>query len=229
MTNEYYEGLYKLQDQVLDIVFSEAPGFYLTGGTALSRYYLHHRYSDDLDFFCHELGIFPDLFRLIHGRIKTKWPHASIEADARDFKRIKIEGASVSLKLDFVAERSARIGLPASIEGRYVDTIRNILSNKICTILNRDEARDITDIVFISLNRAFSWKDVFRDALEKERFSIEDVLYRMNSFPMEFLKRVPFQVPQDHRFIMECIGTIVVDFQKMTRNSLAIEGSQSLS
>ena len=25
--------------------------FFLTGGTALSRYYVHHRYSDDLDLF----------------------------------------------------------------------------------------------------------------------------------------------------------------------------------
>jgi len=25
--------------------------FYFTGGTALSKYYLQHRYSDDLDFF----------------------------------------------------------------------------------------------------------------------------------------------------------------------------------
>ena len=25
--------------------------FYLTGGTALSEYYLHHRLSEDLDFF----------------------------------------------------------------------------------------------------------------------------------------------------------------------------------
>jgi predicted nucleotidyltransferase component of viral defense system len=25
--------------------------FFLTGGTALSRYYTHHRYSDGLDFF----------------------------------------------------------------------------------------------------------------------------------------------------------------------------------
>ena len=25
--------------------------FYLTGGTALAEFYLHHRYSEDLDFF----------------------------------------------------------------------------------------------------------------------------------------------------------------------------------
>lgn len=27
--------------------------FFLTGGTALSRFYYNHRYSDDLDFFVH--------------------------------------------------------------------------------------------------------------------------------------------------------------------------------
>jgi hypothetical protein len=131
--------------------------------------------------------------------------------------------------LDFVADRSVRIGLPASIDGRYVDTLRNILSNKICTILNRDEARDIADIIFISPNRAFSWEEVFRDALEKEQFSIEDVLYRMNSFPMDFFKRVHFQVPQDHSFLMKCLGTIAADFQEMKNNSLAREGTESLS
>jgi predicted nucleotidyltransferase component of viral defense system len=37
-------------------VFSEdkriSEKFYLTGGTALAGFYLGHRYSDDLDFFC---------------------------------------------------------------------------------------------------------------------------------------------------------------------------------
>lgn len=28
-----------------------AKNFYLTGGTALAAFYLHHRYSEDLDFF----------------------------------------------------------------------------------------------------------------------------------------------------------------------------------
>jgi len=30
--------------------------FFLTGGSALARYYLKHRYSDDLDFFTGENG-----------------------------------------------------------------------------------------------------------------------------------------------------------------------------
>lgn len=47
----YTEILYPLQDKVLDGLKGLAWPFYLSGGTALSRGYLQHRYSDDLDFF----------------------------------------------------------------------------------------------------------------------------------------------------------------------------------
>ena len=47
-----YLKLYNLQDKVLNEVFSITKSFYLTGGTALHRFYYDIRYSDDLDFFC---------------------------------------------------------------------------------------------------------------------------------------------------------------------------------
>ena len=47
----YEENLYRLQDGVLNIVKNCGTPLYLTGGTALSRAYYRHRYSDDLDFF----------------------------------------------------------------------------------------------------------------------------------------------------------------------------------
>ena len=46
-----YTQLYTLQDEVLKIIFSEETSFYLTGGTALHRFYCNGRYSDDLDLF----------------------------------------------------------------------------------------------------------------------------------------------------------------------------------
>ncbi len=42
------------QHFVLDLAIREedlTDWFYFTGGTALSQFYLHHRYSEDLDFF----------------------------------------------------------------------------------------------------------------------------------------------------------------------------------
>lgn len=49
-------SLHKAQDAILDKVFSNLvqigiPNCILAGGTALARYYLHHRVSYDLDFF----------------------------------------------------------------------------------------------------------------------------------------------------------------------------------
>jgi len=46
-----YSRLYQLQDKFLSCWYSLGLPFYLTGETALGRFYLNHRFSDDLDFF----------------------------------------------------------------------------------------------------------------------------------------------------------------------------------
>ena len=52
----FYTKLYAFQDELLEIVRAQNVEFYLTGGTVLSRAYLNHRYSDDLDFFVNQAG-----------------------------------------------------------------------------------------------------------------------------------------------------------------------------
>lgn len=53
-TSQYFEVLYPFQDAVLQTIASVETGFYLTGGTAASRGYLAHRFSDDLDLFVND-------------------------------------------------------------------------------------------------------------------------------------------------------------------------------
>jgi len=53
-----YKALYQLQDRVMDEVFALDNNFYLTGVTALHRFYYHLRYSDDLDFFTYSDTLF---------------------------------------------------------------------------------------------------------------------------------------------------------------------------
>ena len=50
----YREKLYPFQDGILKIVKELELPFYLTGGTALSRFYYNHRFSDDLDLFVND-------------------------------------------------------------------------------------------------------------------------------------------------------------------------------
>ena len=50
----YRDKLYPFQDGILKIVKELELPFYLTGGTALSRFYYNHRFSDDLDLFVND-------------------------------------------------------------------------------------------------------------------------------------------------------------------------------
>ena len=63
------KDLYALQDGVFQIM--ENQNFYLTGGTALSRFYLDHRYSDDLDFFVHQNQDFLSPIQEIIAKLKV--------------------------------------------------------------------------------------------------------------------------------------------------------------
>lgn len=50
----YSDKLYRFMDKVLALIRQADTALYLTGGTALCRHYLHHRYSDDLDLFVNQ-------------------------------------------------------------------------------------------------------------------------------------------------------------------------------
>jgi len=228
MDTSAYVHLYDLQDKVLATVFEEPLGFYLTGGTALSRFYLSHRYSDDLDFFTHDIGVFPDAFRLIYAKIQHQWSDLKIEVDGRDFKRIRIVEDGTRLKLDFVADRVSRIGLPMPIGMVYVDTIRNILSNKLSAIMGRDEARDIADLIFIARKRVFSWAGVVKESSEKAGFQLDDLLYRLSTFPVQTLRTVPFVREEPLDVFSGILDQIRTDLAQLGDNSVAEPGAAVL-
>ncbi|MDI6740598.1 MAG: hypothetical protein QME74_09575, partial [Candidatus Edwardsbacteria bacterium] len=50
-----------------------------------------------------------------------------------------------------------------------IDNIRNIASNKLCTIANRIEPKDFIDLYCIVTNdQSLSWDTIYRDARNKE-------------------------------------------------------------
>jgi hypothetical protein len=222
MKDEEYAALYQLQDEALQLVFLEPTGFYLTGGTALSRFYLGHRYSDDLDFFSHELHQFPELFRSLFEKIKNKWEFTELEVDARDFKRLRVTTQAANLKMDFVADRVPRIGLPVLQKGFYIDTVRNILGNKVCATLGRDEARDIGDLIYIARSRTFAWPAILSEAKAKESFTREELIFRLESFPIELLESVPFTQKPDIVALGRDLSILCADIRKEGLNTLAL-------
>lgn len=173
--SHYYEQvLYPIQNEVLKNLKSLNLPFYLTGGTAVSRGYLNHRYSDDLDLFTTSdkdfLLYIDSIIKLLE---KQGYTIDFADSNSDCFTRIYVNrnknGLNKSgLKIDFVADIVPHFGNIIETPVYYrTDSLRNILSNKY-TALYRLSVKDVADIHGIASKYDFNWKDIIQEADEKE-------------------------------------------------------------
>lgn len=182
-----YNALYKLQDEVLKVVFETEHEFYLTGGTCLSRFYVDKRYSDDLDFFTNQSPRYSFAIKNIKKVLKEKF-QLTVEVEAKDFTRFKIDDL---LQVDFVNDISFRYKEPLVSEENYlIDTIENILSNKLTAVVGRDNPKDIFDIYLIWKFYKINWHEILESAHQKAGFTDEELIIRLKSFPPILLQNI---------------------------------------
>lgn len=181
---------YELQDNILSIIKNELGPFYLTGGTALSRYYLNHRYSEDLDFFCHsEEGFSNSVEDVARSLVNSGMLDDDMVQRLNGFVRMFV-GPSAELKVEFVYEKFVGVGDYKIVDGIKIDNPKNILANKICCIVGRDEPKDVFDIVSIAKAYSFEWKDIMRAAKGKQILNEAEVALRLEEFPIELLENI---------------------------------------
>jgi len=154
----YFEELYPLQDQALRLITGLGTGFHLTGGTAASRGYLQHRFSDDLDLFVNDdsrFGLWAERVVQIWTRAES-WRVAILLRQERFF-RLELTAPTAVLKIELINDVPARVGAPwlHPILG-WLDTAENILANKVSALLDRQEPKDLADIWGFCCRRGLS-------------------------------------------------------------------------
>jgi hypothetical protein len=169
-TNTYLHQLYPLQDQVIKIINEVETDFYLTGGTGLSRGYLDHRFSDDLDFFTNDDSSF-DLHvdRAINGLLSARTLKLEVVSRAKRFAELTIEKAeAIVLKVEFVNDVPSHIGGTVNhpVLGK-LDSVENILANKVTAVLSREEPKDLADIWGICTKLGLPLQQAITDAESK--------------------------------------------------------------
>ena len=183
-----YNNLYQVQNEVLDIIFSEESIFYLTGGTCINRFYSEKRYSDDLDFFTNDNNLFRENIRSIFNFFDEKKIIFETVADSKDFVRIKIKDI---LKVDFVNDRIYYYGRTVKSESGYIlDNTMNMSANKLSAIVGRDEPKDIFDLFLLSTLSEFNWNTVSEISQKKELFEYDILEYRLKTFPLFLLDKL---------------------------------------
>jgi len=162
----YKKVLYPAQDKILNAigeVFGDA--FYLTGGTALSRFYFHHRLSEDLDLFTEAENIKTAVPRIVR-TLENLGYEVVVKAMSVTFGRlfVSLEGGE-KLKIDLVADYP--LEKPKAVRNFYVDTINNIAVNKIVAFEDRAELKDLVDLYFLVKDGGINLEDILELADRK--------------------------------------------------------------
>jgi len=163
---------YSLQDKFLDAFFSSRFGrsFYLTGGTALARYYFHHRESFDLDLFTHDQGLdFSALSRLMLDLGERLGLVVKQQVTVETFLQFIFQNEKgENLKVDFVKDIIVHFGKVLSRGNVRIDSLENIASNKILAVFGRTEPKDFIDLYFILKSKKFTFEELFERAKKKD-------------------------------------------------------------
>lgn len=170
MSNEL---LTPLQVEFLQHFFQAEIGqsFFLTGGTALAAFHLHHRRSDDLDLFTLDDLALQEADVLIQQIVMDITCSIGRARRTEHFRQFLLEpedpNAGPPLQVDLVREYGPQFGNREVRAGIIVDSIENIGANKITAILGRTEAKDFVDLYFI-LQAGYDFDDLFAKAQHKD-------------------------------------------------------------
>jgi predicted nucleotidyltransferase component of viral defense system len=126
--------------------------FYLTGGTALSAFYLHHRYSEYLDLFTADPLAVTRVAPVLQDIAKNLNAQISFTRTLGSFLECFFEGDSGErVKMDFAQDSPYRLQ-PTLLDIEYdvyVDNATDIACNKLSALFDRAEPKDFVDVFFV--------------------------------------------------------------------------------
>lgn len=158
------------QETFLEEFFRTESGFYLSGGTALSAYYLYHRLSDDLDFFTREVEDLRGAVQFIERAARA----ASLTVD-RVAQRGELVQAFLSgdqepdhplVKVECVTDPPPHPAEPRVFSSVRVDDALCIAVNK-TTIHTRFDPKDYVDLYLVVRDLGYPLEDLIPRAQEK--------------------------------------------------------------
>lgn len=201
--------------------------FYLTGGTALSRFYFHHRFSDDLDLFVNSDEKYSTYVENLLSYLEKNKSSLGISINyerltkSENHSQLFLSSNDVELKIDLVNDIAVYFGkVEIDEELGKVDNWRNILSNKVSALF-RFEVKDYVDIWIISKNKKFNWREILLEAKQKEMgVDPVEIFNLFASFPFENLGLIKWSSSFNRKEIEKDFSVIADDIFHGRDNSL---------
>jgi len=144
-----------------------AQEYVLSGGTALAEYYLHHRLSEDLDFFTQN--------KVDAMRVRQFVEKARDNMQASDITSQKLYDRHIfllkfsdeELKVEFTQYPFSALEKEAEQDGVLIASLRDIATGKLFAIFDRFEPKDYFDL-YVLLKNGHTTIEQLREDLHKK-------------------------------------------------------------
>jgi predicted nucleotidyltransferase component of viral defense system len=190
-----------LQREIL-LIFSTIPDsdmFYLTGGTALTEFYLAHRKSFDLDIFTTEKALVIPFSHVFEDEIKKVFQIKVIRR-LETFVEFEVSGKDEKTRVQIALDSPFRFENPVDSDiGIKVNDYTDLIVDKLLAFFGRAEPRDAVDLFFILKDEDF-WKltelakgkdpgfDLYWMAIALKK--VENFPDEINLWPVDMIKDV---------------------------------------
>ena len=164
------------QRAFLDRFFGSGPPsehFYLSGGTALGGFHLHHRLSDDIDLFTRDADRIPLAQSLVEACLRECGLQVTDKRSAEAMLQYLLEGdthpSHPLRKLDIVLDTPPAFAAPELHGVVRVDALVCIAVNKLTAVFSRgDEIKDYVDLYFILKKKPLDLDTLLPMAAQKD-------------------------------------------------------------
>ena len=193
----------------------------MSGGTALSSWYLHHRESFDLDFFSEKEEVNANyLIRWLTDQ-KNKLEIADMTHEEQfgfNFFNLKYANGD-KLKVDFSYFPSERIEKRLVWNGLQIDSLYDIAVNKFNTIATTPRGRDYVDLYLILKENDWTLKQLMEDSainhgIRQDTLHVARQLLRSVEFTDSPKILIPFDRKDMNNFFLNLAKSLKKDIFK---------------
>lgn len=182
------------QENILTLLGGQTPianNFYLSGGTALAEFYLHHRLSEDLDFFSEQEFSAEDI-TVVWRKLQKSAGISEIRYE-QSFNRhlYFLTLASGVIKTEFTHFPFPRIEMGQKLGGVVIDSLLDIAVNKVFTIYQKPRSRDFIDLYLILRSPSFTLPDLVSKAQIKFDHYLDPIQLGAQFMKVEEVKDYP--------------------------------------
>lgn len=145
-------------------------GLYLSGGTCLAEYYFGHRISIDMDIFTPERTLFEQAKRYFQD--PRSFPRGAV-TEIRVTPHLaqylyKAKGTTEPVKVDLMLDIAVRLANPLKVGPVTIDSLDDLLANKIGCLVQRSEVKDYLDLYYLIPASHLMAKEIIAIGQKKE-------------------------------------------------------------